>query len=378
MRFMSNQVVKDQGTNYEVGYVPDYAVAPGDVIEEHREAASMTQAELALRLGQSLKHLNRIIAGKEPVTPDTALKLESVFGLPAHVWLGLESRYREFKAREAESEALDEEGEWLKRIPHKSLAKLGWIESTRDRNELVRNLREFYRVGSLNYLSNVWSGLQAAYRKTPAFVSHEWALVAWLAQGEREAERIACKPYDVAALKASLSKIKSMSRLPNTEFVEPLTKLCAELGVALVFLPTPDGGRVCGATRWLTADKVLVQLSLRYKTDDQLWFTLFHELGHVLLHKKNVEYIDFEKSGNKSDMEREADEFAAQALVEQKALKMFATAGVFNAAAIQSFAKTQGVAPGIVVGQLQHLEFVGYATGLNRLKRRFVWKHELR
>ena len=185
---MSNYAVNDQSASYQVGYTPDYAVVPGDVIEEHREAASMTQAELAMRLGQSLKHLNRIIAGKEPVTPDTALKLESVFGLPAHIWLGLESRYREFKAREAESESLSEEIEWLKKIPHKSLAKLGWIEASRDRATLVRTLREFYQVGSLDYLPNVWSNLQAAYRKTPAFKSHEWALVAWLAKGERVAE----------------------------------------------------------------------------------------------------------------------------------------------------------------------------------------------
>lgn len=373
---MSNYAVNDQPARYQVGYVPDYAVAPGDVIEEHREAASMTQAELAMRLGQSLKHLNRIIAGKEPVTPDTALKLESVFGLPAHIWLGLESRYREFKAREAESESLSEEIEWLKKIPHKSLAKLGWIEASRDRATLVRTLREFYQVGSLDYLPNVWSNLQAAYRKTPAFKSHEWALVAWLAKGERVAEIIVCKPFDASALKAALTDIKAMSRLPNAEFVQPLTQRCADLGIALVFLPTPDGARVCGATRWLTADKALIQLSLRYKTDDQLWFTLFHELGHVLLHKKNTEHIDFENSGDKSEMETQADTFAANSLVDQKALQVFLNDGGITATGLQAFAKSQGVALGIVLGQLQHRKLVPFSSPLNKLKKRFVWNHE--
>lgn len=377
MKPMNNLSANEQPARYHVGYVPDYAIAPGDVLEEHREAAAMTQAELADRLGLSVKHVNRVIAGLEPVTPETALRLESVFGLPAHVWLGLESRYREVRAREAESESLTDETEWLKRIPHKSLVKLGWIESTRDRSTLVRSLREFYRVGSLNYLPNVWRSLQARYRKTPAFAAHEWALVAWLAQGERKAERIACKPFDGAALKASLPEIKALSRLPNTEFVEPLLGLCAEHGVALVMLPTPEGGRVCGATRWLTADKVLVQLSLRYKTDDQLWFTLFHELGHVLLHKKNTEYVDFE-GGDKDEMEREADAFAMNTLVDQKTLSAFIAAGMLGASSIQSFAREQGVAPGIVLGQLQHLKIVRYATPLNRLKRGFEWSHEQR
>ena len=263
-------------------------------------------------------------------------------------------------------------------VLREGLAKLGWIEATRDRPALVRSLREFFRVGSLHYLPNVWRGLEARYRKTPAFKSHEWALVAWLTQGEREAESIVCKPFDAAGIKASLAEMKALSRLPGVEFVETLRKRCADLGIALVLLPTPDGGRVCGATRWLTPDKVLVQLSLRYKTDDQLWFTFFHELGHVLLHKKNVEYIDFEKPGSKSDMEIEADEFAAGTLINQKAMAVFASAGEFTAASVAAFAKQQGVAAGIVVGQLQHLKVVGFATALNRLKKRFVWTHEQR
>ncbi|HTE42954.1 MAG TPA: HigA family addiction module antitoxin [Steroidobacteraceae bacterium] len=373
---MSNDAVNDQAPRYQVGFSPNYAVAPGDVLEEHRDAMSMTQADLALRLGLSAKHVNRIIAGLEPVTSDTALKLESIFGLPAHVWLNLESRYREFKARESEFDSLSDEAAWLERIPHKSLSKLGWIDRSRDRSELVRSLRGFYRVASLHFLPDVWRALEAQYRKTPAFKSHEWALVAWLAQGERMAERITCMPYDAAALKGSLIELKAFSLLPGADFIEPLTRKCSELGIALVLLPIPDGGRVCGATRWLKADKAVVQLSLRYKTDDQLWFTFFHELGHVLLHKKNVEYIDFEKPGNKSETEKEADEFAAQTLVDQKALKQFASSLSFGAASVSAFAKQQGVAPGIVVGQLQHLGHVPFASTLSKLKKRFVWEHE--
>lgn len=91
---MRNDVVNDQGEARSRGYAPDCAVAPGDVLEEHREAAAITQTELADRLGLSNEHVTRIIAGLEPLTPETALRLESVFGLPAHIWLGIEARYR--------------------------------------------------------------------------------------------------------------------------------------------------------------------------------------------------------------------------------------------------------------------------------------------
>lgn len=160
------------------------------------------------------------------------------------------------------------------------------------------------------------------------------------------------------------------------DFVESLVRICGDAGVAVVFAPAPDGARVCGATRWLTGDKALIQLSLRYKTDDQLWFTIFHELGHVLLHGKKGEYIDFERPVEKTELEKEADRFAAQALIDQKSLNEFSQRGDFTAATIKTFAEAQGVAPGIVVGQLQHLRSVPYNSALNELKCRFQWAHE--
>jgi addiction module HigA family antidote len=359
-------------------YKPDYAVSPGEVLDEHREAAALTQAELAQRLGFSAKHINRLLAGLEPVTPETALKLEAVFGIPAHVWLALEARYREHLARVAEHAGLVAEQVWLDRIPHRALAKLGWIQPGLRGPDMVRGLRAFFGVGSLDYLPDVWSSVQAAYRKAEAFQSHEWALLAWLAQGEREAERVICRAHDPVALRAALPAIKALSRLPGTAFVQPLIEYCAALGVAVVLLPPPDGARVCGATRWLSKGKVLVQLSLRYKTDDQLWFTLFHELGHVLLHGKREQFIDFEKSREVSEQEQEANDFAARTLIAPDALARFIEAADFRITTLKAFAEQQGVAPGIVVGQLQHRRVLPFNHPLSRLKTSFRWIHETR
>ena len=49
---------------------------------------------------------------------------------------------------------------------------------------------------------------------------------------------------------------------------------------------------VSGATRWVGSDKAIIQLSLRYKTNDHLWFTFFHEAGHILLHGKKELFIE--------------------------------------------------------------------------------------
>jgi addiction module HigA family antidote len=84
----------------ESAYQPDYGVSPGDVLDEHREAAAMTPMELAQRLHVTSGYVSRLLTGLEPVTPEIALKLEAVLGLPAGLWLGLEARYREHLSHE--------------------------------------------------------------------------------------------------------------------------------------------------------------------------------------------------------------------------------------------------------------------------------------
>ncbi len=76
-------------------FQPDYAPAPGALLLEHRKANSLTQSELAIRLGLDKKTVNQIENDHHPITTETALKLETVMGLPAHIWSGLEARYRE-------------------------------------------------------------------------------------------------------------------------------------------------------------------------------------------------------------------------------------------------------------------------------------------
>ncbi len=76
-------------------YVPDYLVFPGEVLEEYLESYGMTQTELAARTGLTKKTINGIIKGKSPITSETALKLESSLGRPAHFWNNLERQFQE-------------------------------------------------------------------------------------------------------------------------------------------------------------------------------------------------------------------------------------------------------------------------------------------
>ena len=74
--------------------VSDLPIPPGEVLGEEIEALGMSQKQLAAALGRPVQAVNEIIRGKKAITEETALGLERVLGIGAHVWVGLESAYR--------------------------------------------------------------------------------------------------------------------------------------------------------------------------------------------------------------------------------------------------------------------------------------------
>ena len=94
-----------------------------------------------------------------------------------------------------------------------------------------------------------------------------------------EAQRIHSAPYNSKKFHVTLRLIRSLTVEPPEVFQAEVVRLCAEAGVVVAFVPELPKIRVSGATRWLTPHKAMMQLNLRYKTDDQLWFTFFHEEG---------------------------------------------------------------------------------------------------
>jgi Zn-dependent peptidase ImmA (M78 family) len=115
-------------------------------------------------------------------------------------------------------------------------------------------------------------------------------------------------------------------------------------------------------------------LSLRYKSNDQLWFTFFHEAGHILLHGKKELFLEG-LNGMQAEKEVEADAFAQKELVPRKAFQDFLLAADYSPRAIRVFAKAVGVAPGIIVGQLQHADELPWHQ-CNELKCYYKWQHE--
>ncbi len=296
-------------------YRPDYAVPPGWIVEEHLRSRGLSPAELARRCGRSAKLISEIIAGKAPVEPKTALQFERVLGLDANIWLGMEARYRLHLAREAEAKETRSAAVWAKTFPVKELVKRGEIEKPGSESDAVSKLLAFFGVGSVRVWHARYQQMNVAYRHSRSFKSDRAALTAWLRLGEIEAEQQECADYNAARFKRALKEIRALTRAPVTSGLEKAQQLCNEAGVALAPIEPFRGTALSGAAWWLNRRKAVIALSARHKTDDHLWFSLFHESAHILLHSKKTVFIDGTQAGGKvADIETQADQWASDLL----------------------------------------------------------------
>jgi len=361
-------MAKKKTTATRYSYEPDYAVVPGETLQETIDALGIDQRELAARSGLSAKHINQIIKGLVPISHDTAIRLERVTGVPARMWNTLESNYREQLARLEEHDRLQKHLEWLKAIPVKELVKRGAIEASSERSELLEAVLAFFGVASVEAWEEGWSVPQFAFRKSLAFEGKVGAMATWLRLGELEAQKIECQPFDKGQFRSAVDEIRTLTVRGPDVFVPRMLALCAAAGVAVALVPEIKGAPVSGAAKWLTPSKAMICLNLRGKRNDRFWFTFFHEAGHILHDSKKETYIDVDYQDD--PRERQANHFAATILIPASYDRELQ--GLTSYAAVEAFAKRIGIAPGIVVGRLQREGIIDYRQ-FNGLKQSLQW-----
>ena len=347
----------------------DLPIPPGELLTETLEALNLSQAELARRMNRPVQAINEIARGTKEITPETAIQIERVLGVPAHIWLGLETEYQHTKARLDDRKRLQDEAALTRDFPCGALARFGWIPRTHDPLARAADLLSFFGVGSLRMVQEAEA---AAYRIARARKAQPEALAAWLRKGELEAQKIFVEPFNESALRTLLPELRGQTRETPAVFEPRVKQRLAQCGVALVLLPHLPKTYAHGAARWISPDKAVVQVSLRYKWADIFWFSLFHELAHVLLHGKRQTFISWDE-GDKDQQETEADKFASEHLLPETLYRTFIQQTPrISASAVSTFARSQGVAAGIVVGRLQHDKLIA-RSDLNGLRTRFDW-----
>lgn len=347
---------------------PDYAVAPGVTLLETINALGIDQNELAERTGLTAKTISLIIHGKAPLTQQTAVRLERVTNVPARYWNALESNYREQLARIEARKELGKHTAWLKRIPTKELINRGALQSTTDDVKLLDEVLRFFGVASVDAWEEGWCRGQFAFRKAHQASTSDGKLASWLRLAEIEGQKRSVNKFNKEAFSKAVKAVRNLTTAPPEDFVPEATQRFADAGVVLCLVPEIAGGKISGAAKWLSPDKALIAVNLRGKKNDLFWFTLFHEAGHILNDSKKEIFIDISYSDD--PREERANRFARTLLIPHvydSELKTLTTRSK-----VLDFAKQLNLAPGIVVGRLQHDKLIGYSY-LNDLKDTFQW-----
>ena len=258
---------------------------------------------------------------------------------------------------------MDADKELAKKLPYREMAKNGWVPETRDITEKVIHLRKYFEVVKLEIIKNMQLS-KIACRRLAETEKSDLALLAWAQKAKLEARSIDTSLVDLKTLKKSLPKIRSMTTMNPSDFCPKLIELLSNCGIALVFLPHIGGSFLHGAT-FYDGNKIVVGLTVRGKDADKFWFSLFHELGHILLGHIN------QPNGTTKEDEKAADSFAKETLIPTEEFNAFTTQNDFSKAAICAFAQEEHILCGIVVGRLQKEGFINY-NRCNDLKTKYA------
>jgi HTH-type transcriptional regulator/antitoxin HigA len=336
---------------------------PGDTILESIEYLRISQVELAKRMGKTASKINDLISGKEPISMATAIKLEKVLGVDAQFWLNKETQYREKLSRIEEEEKLSTSTSWLDSQPLKELKASGFISSTKKDVQTVEECLKFYGVAGQKQWKSLYVDQfsSASFRKSSAHKSTIGATAAWLRIGELKLKSQNLISYDKKKFKNNLLQARKLVRANPEDFPLQLLKLCSDAGVALVYTVNIRQAPVSGVARWVGGSP-LIQLTDRYKSNDQFWFSFFHEAAHILLHGKKDIFVEGVKEYTSDEKkEEEADSFAQNFLLPEEFIEELPEK--ITEKEIRKIARKYETHTAIVVGHLQLLGFVPYSFG---------------
>ena len=354
-------------------FTRDWFSGPADSIRHLMAAKGVSTSDLAEALHGDNDLVRGVLSGSVPVDYTLAASLASILGGSCDFWLDRQERYELHLTHAATMTARSAPDDWLKAAPVPASAAHR-RSGQRKRIEEIRRRLAFYNVPNARVWQQQYGRLRAStrYRTSASYVSDEGALCMWLRQAELEADMSPTKPWNPDLLRGSINDVRRLTRISRpARFLPALREILANAGVAMVIVRAPRGCRVSGASRMVAPDKALLAASFRYRADDQFWFTLFHEIGHLLLHQEQT-FVDDDETCVDDEFEREANDFARSCIIPARDLPVLRSL-VANRRSVVRFSVSIGVAAGLVVGQMQHMGLIGFDR-LNSLKRRWNWQ----
>ena len=332
----------------------DLLVHPGKTIKEVLEDKKMSQEELAIRTEYSSKHISEVVRGKKDISSEFANRLEYALCIPASFWMNLQNNYDKevfeinslINIEEKELNILKDLKDVIKFCENEEI-----IECNSKREITILNMRKFLNLNNLCSIPSL-PIKQAAFRGSKANKVNVYVLYAWQKLCEYFTSKIKItNSYDIEKLKTKYDDIKKTMFLPANDMVDKLKNIFAECGIAFEVVQHFTGAPVQGFIQKRNA-KVILCMTIRQSFSDIFWFTLFHEIGHLVNDDFDNQYIDYQFIESKE--EQEADMFAKNMLIDQNDYDNFIKSCNLTINEIKKFANFQNVKPGIVIGRIQN------------------------
>jgi HTH-type transcriptional regulator/antitoxin HigA len=327
--------------------------APGEYIKDELEARDWTQETLAEVLGRPLRTVNQIITGSKAITAQTAHELAQAFDTSAEIWMNLESVYRLGLEQQA-SDEIARRAKLHDRAPVNEMVRRGWIVKKASLADMESQVEDFFR-----------DDLCVAARKATPYDTTTPPQKAWVCRAYHLAKNVpVTRKFTVANATKRLPDLHALTT--SEQEARHIPEVLGEMGIRLVVIEHLNKTKIDGAALWLDEDAKeapVIVLSLRYDRIDGFWFTLCHELMHILRGDKwslDNELVGPGKTGTDeseiTEAEKEANKAASEFLIPAETIQSFIARyrPRFSKVNITRFAGLHRIHPGIVVGQLQH------------------------
>lgn len=354
-----------------LAFEPNWVAPPGDTIKDLLTARELMVGDLSAQIDLSLDEVEQLIEGRLCIDDGLAGRLASALGTSKPFWIRRESAYRSAWTDVQATSLEAARQSFLAALPLRDMKAFGWFSDI-DETTASAAVEKFFEDDWGDWRRNGRDLLNAvAFRTSAVHASSSASVAAWLRQGVRQAEGIDCKEWNPTLLVESVPRLRHLSRDKRpADFFPRLVEICRQAGVAVVFVRTPAGCRASGATHFAPSGTPILQLSFRYRSDDHLWFTIFHEIGHLLLHRDSPIFVEGHDYVS-GEEEEEANQFSAETLVpaiyndELNSMRR-------DFRKIMRFAKKLDISPGVVVGQMQKKAIIRHDQ-MNFLKTRYDW-----
>lgn len=327
-------------------YKDKLAFHPGSYIQEIIEDRGMTQEDFAKRLGTTPKTVSELVNGDISLSVDMAIKLSRLTDTSLEYWLNLQCAYDAIKAQKQSDEELELEREVFKCIEYGHfVTKYNLPACTQQIDEQIGHLRTLLGISSLSLLTR--KDLAANFRGVKDGITEENTIKANIML------QIAInKALETESVKFNKEKFRKAAEYAatmtenHTDIFDELKILFKEAGVIFVMLPNVPGAKINGATKKVGPKRVLM-VNDRTGYADVFWFTLFHEIGHILNGDFGVSF------DNATDQQEDlANEYARNMLVPKGPYDNYIKKGNFSRDAIIDFASQIDRDPGIIAGRL--------------------------